>query len=171
MPTSPHSPHCAWGPPVTLSFARLRQRGLRDPQRAYPMIPPTPILADHLHGPYNGCTLSSPPLYPLALTCAPNPTRRRRPPRSPCVYAGVWGPSWDQASSALCSERVGENRRWRTSRAPEIARRIGFPPPYRESSVRRFYAVQYLEEPVAEDPGVQQVEVAEQELIEGKLCP
>jgi hypothetical protein len=24
---------------------------------------------------------------------------------------------------------------------------------------------------VAEDPGVQQVEVAEQELIEGKLCP
>jgi hypothetical protein len=28
-----------------------------------------------------------------------------------------------------------------------------------------------VEEPVAEDPGVQQVEVAEQELIEGKLCP
>jgi hypothetical protein len=28
-----------------------------------------------------------------------------------------------------------------------------------------------LEEPVAQDPGVQQVEVAEQELIEGKLCP
>jgi hypothetical protein len=26
-------------------------------------------------------------------------------------------------------------------------------------------------EPVAEDPGEQQVEVAEQELIEGKLCP
>jgi hypothetical protein len=24
---------------------------------------------------------------------------------------------------------------------------------------------------VAEDPGVQQIEVAEQELIEGKLCP
>ena len=35
----------------------------------------------------------------------------------------------------------------------------------------RFYAAQYLEEPVAEDTGVQQVEVAEQELIEGKLCP
>jgi hypothetical protein len=28
-----------------------------------------------------------------------------------------------------------------------------------------------VEEPVAEDSGVQQVEVAEQELIEGKLCP
>jgi hypothetical protein len=24
---------------------------------------------------------------------------------------------------------------------------------------------------VAEDPGVQQIEVAEQELVEGKLCP
>jgi hypothetical protein len=29
----------------------------------------------------------------------------------------------------------------------------------------------WVEEPVAEDSGVQQVEVAEQELIEGKLCP
>ena len=28
-----------------------------------------------------------------------------------------------------------------------------------------------VEEPVAEDPGEQQIEVAEQELIEGKLCP
>jgi hypothetical protein len=28
-----------------------------------------------------------------------------------------------------------------------------------------------VDEPVAEDPGVQQVEVVEQELIEGKLCP
>jgi hypothetical protein len=28
-----------------------------------------------------------------------------------------------------------------------------------------------VDEPVSEDPGVQQVEVAEQELIEGKLCP
>jgi hypothetical protein len=28
-----------------------------------------------------------------------------------------------------------------------------------------------VEEPVAEDVGVQQIEVAEQELIEGKLCP
>jgi hypothetical protein len=28
-----------------------------------------------------------------------------------------------------------------------------------------------VEGPVTEDPGEQQVEVAEQELIEGKLCP
>jgi hypothetical protein len=28
-----------------------------------------------------------------------------------------------------------------------------------------------VDEPVIEDPGVQQVEVAEQDLIEGKLCP
>jgi hypothetical protein len=28
-----------------------------------------------------------------------------------------------------------------------------------------------VQEPVTEDPGDQQVEVAEQELIEGKLCP
>jgi hypothetical protein len=28
-----------------------------------------------------------------------------------------------------------------------------------------------VEEPIAEDLGEQQVEVAEQELIEGKLCP
>ena len=28
-----------------------------------------------------------------------------------------------------------------------------------------------VEEPVAEDSGAQQIEVAEQELIEGKLCP
>jgi hypothetical protein len=28
-----------------------------------------------------------------------------------------------------------------------------------------------VDEPVVEDSGVQQVEVAEQELIEGKLCP
>jgi hypothetical protein len=28
-----------------------------------------------------------------------------------------------------------------------------------------------VEEPVAEDPGVEQIEVAGQELIEGKLCP
>jgi hypothetical protein len=27
-----------------------------------------------------------------------------------------------------------------------------------------------VDEPVTEDPGVQRVEVAEQELIEGKLC-
>jgi hypothetical protein len=28
-----------------------------------------------------------------------------------------------------------------------------------------------VEEPVAEDPDLQQIEVAEQELIEGNLCP
>jgi hypothetical protein len=28
-----------------------------------------------------------------------------------------------------------------------------------------------VDEPVTEDPGVQQVEIVEQELIEGKLCP
>jgi hypothetical protein len=28
-----------------------------------------------------------------------------------------------------------------------------------------------VEEPVPEDPGEQHIEVAEQELIEGKLCP
>jgi hypothetical protein len=28
-----------------------------------------------------------------------------------------------------------------------------------------------VEEPVTDDPGDQQIEVAEQELIEGKLCP
>jgi hypothetical protein len=33
------------------------------------------------------------------------------------------------------------------------------------------FVMRRVEEPVAEDPGEQQVEVAEQELIEGKLCP
>jgi hypothetical protein len=28
-----------------------------------------------------------------------------------------------------------------------------------------------VDEQVTEDPGVQQIEVAEQELVEGKLCP
>jgi hypothetical protein len=28
-----------------------------------------------------------------------------------------------------------------------------------------------VKEPVTDDPGEQQIEVAEQELIEGKLCP
>jgi hypothetical protein len=28
-----------------------------------------------------------------------------------------------------------------------------------------------VDEPAIEDPGVQQVETAEQELVEGKLCP
>jgi hypothetical protein len=77
MPTSPHSPHCAWGPPVTLSFARLRQRGLRDPRRASPMISPTPILADHLRGPYNDFTLSSPPHIP---SCADVCAKSNSPP-------------------------------------------------------------------------------------------
>jgi hypothetical protein len=33
------------------------------------------------------------------------------------------------------------------------------------------FVLRRVEEPVTEDPGEQQVEVAEQELIEGKLCP
>jgi hypothetical protein len=33
------------------------------------------------------------------------------------------------------------------------------------------FVLMRVEEPVAEDPGAQQIEVAEQELIEGKLCP
>jgi hypothetical protein len=33
------------------------------------------------------------------------------------------------------------------------------------------FVLMRVEKPVAEDPGDQQVEVAEQELIEGKLCP
>jgi hypothetical protein len=33
------------------------------------------------------------------------------------------------------------------------------------------FVLQRVEELVAEDPNVQQAEVAEQELIEGKLCP
>jgi hypothetical protein len=43
--------------------------------------------------------------------------------------------------------------------------------------VMLIYPIPYLfvllrvDEPVTEDPGVQQVEVAGQELIEGKLCP
>jgi hypothetical protein len=33
------------------------------------------------------------------------------------------------------------------------------------------FVLWWVEEPVAEDSGVQQVEVAKKELIEGKLCP
>jgi hypothetical protein len=33
------------------------------------------------------------------------------------------------------------------------------------------FVLMRVEEPVTEDPGAQQKEVAEQELIEGKLCP
>jgi hypothetical protein len=32
------------------------------------------------------------------------------------------------------------------------------------------FVLMRVEEPVAEDPGDQQIEIAEQELIEGKLC-
>jgi hypothetical protein len=39
------------------------------------------------------------------------------------------------------------------------------------SLVPCLFALWRVDEPVAEDPGVQQVEVAEQELIEGMLCP
>jgi hypothetical protein len=33
------------------------------------------------------------------------------------------------------------------------------------------FVLMQVEEPVTEDPGDQQIEVAEQELMEGKLCP
>jgi hypothetical protein len=33
------------------------------------------------------------------------------------------------------------------------------------------FVLRRVEEPVTEDTGEQQIEVAEQELIEGKLCP
>ena len=33
------------------------------------------------------------------------------------------------------------------------------------------FVLRRVEEPVTEDPGEQQIEVAEQVLIEGKLCP
>jgi hypothetical protein len=33
------------------------------------------------------------------------------------------------------------------------------------------FVLMRVEEPVTEDPGDQQIEVAEQELMEGKLCP
>jgi hypothetical protein len=33
------------------------------------------------------------------------------------------------------------------------------------------FVLMRVEEPTTEDPGVQQIEVVEQELIDGKLCP
>jgi hypothetical protein len=39
------------------------------------------------------------------------------------------------------------------------------------SPIPCLFALLRVDEPVTEDPGVQQVEVAEQELVEGKLCP
>jgi hypothetical protein len=39
------------------------------------------------------------------------------------------------------------------------------------SLVPYLFVLWRVDEPVAEDLGVQQVEVAEQKLIEGKLCP
>jgi hypothetical protein len=39
------------------------------------------------------------------------------------------------------------------------------------STVSCLFVLWRVDEPVAQDPGVQQVEVAEQELIEGKLSP
>jgi hypothetical protein len=42
---------------------------------------------------------------------------------------------------------------------------------FNSSLVPYLFLLWRVEEPVAEDRGVQQVEVAEQELIEGKLCP
>jgi hypothetical protein len=39
------------------------------------------------------------------------------------------------------------------------------------SSIPCLFVLLRVDESMVEDPGVQQVEVAEQELIEGKLCP
>jgi hypothetical protein len=39
------------------------------------------------------------------------------------------------------------------------------------SPIPYLFVLLRVDEPVTEDPCVQQVEVAEQELIEGKLCP
>jgi hypothetical protein len=39
------------------------------------------------------------------------------------------------------------------------------------SSIPCVFVLLRVDEHVTEDPGVQQVEIAEQELIEGKLCP
>jgi hypothetical protein len=39
------------------------------------------------------------------------------------------------------------------------------------STIPCLFVLLRVDEPVTEDPGVQQVEVAKQELIEGKLCP
>jgi hypothetical protein len=39
------------------------------------------------------------------------------------------------------------------------------------SSIPCLFVLLRVDEPAIEDPGVQQVETAEQELVEGKLCP
>jgi hypothetical protein len=39
------------------------------------------------------------------------------------------------------------------------------------SPVLYLFVLLQVDEQVTEDPGVQQVETAEQELVEGKLCP
>jgi hypothetical protein len=39
------------------------------------------------------------------------------------------------------------------------------------SAIPCLFVLLRVDEQATEDPGVQQVEVAEQELIEGKLCP
>jgi hypothetical protein len=39
------------------------------------------------------------------------------------------------------------------------------------STIPCLFVLLRVDEQATEDPGVQQVEVAEQELIEGKLCP
>jgi hypothetical protein len=39
------------------------------------------------------------------------------------------------------------------------------------SSVLCLFVLLRVDEQMTEDPGVQQVETAEQELVEGKLCP
>jgi hypothetical protein len=39
------------------------------------------------------------------------------------------------------------------------------------SAIPCLFVLLRVDQPVTEDPGVQQVETAEQDLIEGKLCP
>jgi hypothetical protein len=39
------------------------------------------------------------------------------------------------------------------------------------SSIMCLFVLLRVDKPATEDPGVQQVETAEQELVEGKLCP
>jgi hypothetical protein len=39
------------------------------------------------------------------------------------------------------------------------------------SAIPYLFVLMRVDEPATEDPGVQQVETTEQELVEGKLCP
>jgi hypothetical protein len=39
------------------------------------------------------------------------------------------------------------------------------------SAILCLFVLSRVDEQATEDPGVQQVEIAEQELVEGKLCP